>query len=184
MSLGYLGEIRIFAGSFAPAGWAACEGQLLPISQNEALFSLLGTMWGGDGRTNFQLPDFRDRLVVGSGSGPGLAPRSVAQTGGASTVTIDQAQIPPHTHVLMATTDPATSESPTAGAMLAAAASPTAPAANVGLPYIADIDKAAHRVLAADTVSSPDKNSSHNNEMPALAVTYIIALSGIYPMSE
>ncbi|MFY1113097.1 MAG: tail fiber protein, partial [Methanosarcinaceae archaeon] len=96
----FIGEIRMFAGNFAPRGWAFCDGQLLPISQNTALFSILGTTYGGDGRTTFGLPDLRGRVPVHAGSGPGLSTVRLGDTGGAETVTLSQAQMPSHNHTI------------------------------------------------------------------------------------
>src|SRR5271166_5833783 len=94
----FLGEIRIFGGTFAPLGWAFCQGQLLPIAQNTALFSLLGTTYGGDGVSNFALPDLRGRVPMGMGQGPGLSPYVQGQMGGAESVTLTTQQMPPHSH--------------------------------------------------------------------------------------
>src|SRR6266540_4826913 len=107
MSDPYLGEIRIFAGNFAPRGWAFCLGQLLSISQNTALFSLLGTNFGGDGRTTFGLPNLQGRAPMHWGDGPGLTPRSIGETAGSDTSTLITLQMPAHTHSLVASTSPA-----------------------------------------------------------------------------
>src|SRR5437870_608914 len=108
MAQPYVGEIRMFAGNFAPAGWMFCEGQLLPISENETLFNLIGTTYGGDGQSTFALPDLRGRLPLHQGNGSVLA-----ETGGVEEVTLTVQQIPAHTHALLATTNPASSNSPT-----------------------------------------------------------------------
>ena len=99
----YIGIIKLFAGNFAPRNWALCQGQLLPIAQNQALFSILGTTYGGNGTTNFALPDLRGRTPICFGQGPGLQPYVQGQTGGVETVTLIQTQIPAHTHMLNAT---------------------------------------------------------------------------------
>src|SRR6266436_6571813 len=108
MSSPFLAEIRIFACNFAPTGWATCDGQLLPISQNTALFSLLGTFYGGDGRSNFALPNFQDRVPLHQGQGPGLSPREVGESGGQASVTLTSAQMPAHTHTLNSAASPGT----------------------------------------------------------------------------
>ena len=101
MAQPYVGEIRMFAGNFAPAGWMFCEGQLLPISENETLFQLIGTTYGGDGQSTFALPDLRGRLPIHQGSGPGLSIRQIGESGGAEEVTLTAAQMPAHNHPLL-----------------------------------------------------------------------------------
>src|ERR1700686_3976295 len=108
MSNQFVAEIRIFAGNFAPIGWATCDGQLLPISQNTALFSLLGTMYGGDGKTNFALPDLQGRVPISAGQGPGLSNYSQGEEGGTENVTLLSTENAPHNHSFNATTDGAT----------------------------------------------------------------------------
>ncbi len=105
----FLGEIMLFGGSFAPRGWALCDGQILSINQNQSLFSLLGTIYGGDGRTTFALPDLRGRAPLHQGTGPGLTPRSMGYKSGSEQVALSQNQMPSHTHALMASTDEADS---------------------------------------------------------------------------
>ncbi|MBD3756388.1 MAG: phage tail protein, partial [Gammaproteobacteria bacterium] len=112
MSEPFVGEIRMFAGNFAPRGWAFCDGQLLAVSQNDALFSLLGTIYGGDGRTTFGLPDMRGRIPVHQGSGPGLSPRRLGSKSGAETETLTVNQMPSHTHFFLADKNPADLISP------------------------------------------------------------------------
>ncbi len=163
----YVAEIRIFGGNFAPTGWALCNGQLLPISQNTALFSLLGTMYGGDGKTTFALPDLTDRAPMHWGQGPGLSDRSQGEETGTPTVTLLASEIPVHTHQLQASGDDANSLSP-AGA-------------TGGLSpfefYRTDVDTFMNPVALALTGSSVP----HNNRQPLLGLTFIIALQGIYP---
>ena len=112
MSEPFVGEIRMFAGNFAPRGWAFCDGQLLAVSQNDALFSLLGTIYGGDGRTTFGLPDLRGRIPIHAGTGPGLSPRRLGAKGGAENVTLTVNQMPSHNHGLRASADPTTTPNP------------------------------------------------------------------------
>lgn len=166
----YIGEIRMFAGNFAPAGWAKCEGQLLPIAQNTALFSLLGTTYGGDGQTTFALPDLRGRVPMGDGSGPGLTPRILGETAGSETNTLTIAQMPAHNHTVNASTADGDQNVPTG----------TIPANTKTL------DKE-YTATSANTVMSPSMigvsggSQPVNNVQPFLSVTFIIALQGIYP---
>jgi microcystin-dependent protein len=160
----YVGEIRIFAGNFAPAGWMFCDGQLLPISENETLFNLLGTMYGGDGQSTFGLPDLRGRLPLHQGNGFVLA-----QNGGAETVTLQTQQIPAHTHPMLASTAPGTQNSPSN--------SVTASSASI-LLYIQDVTD---NNLAASAVSPAGGSQPHTNFQPYLCVNFIISLFGIFP---
>ena len=116
MSDPFIGEIKMFGGNFAPRDFAFCDGQLLPIAQNTALFSLLGTMYGGDGRTTFALPDLRSRVPIGQGQGPGLSPRSIGETVGSPSVTLLASQLPPHGHAQQASTNAATAAAGPSGA--------------------------------------------------------------------
>jgi microcystin-dependent protein len=160
----YVGEIRIFAGNFAPAGWMFCDGQLLPISENETLFNLLGTTYGGDGQSTFGLPDLRGRLPLHQGNGFVLA-----QNGGAETVTLQTQQIPAHTHPMLASTAPGTQNSPSN--------SVTASSASI-LLYIQDVTD---NNLAASAVSPAGGSQPHTNFQPYLCVNFIISLFGIFP---
>ena len=164
MSQPFVGEIRIFAGNFAPAGWMFCEGQLLPISENETLFALIGTTYGGDGESTFALPDLRGRLPLHQGNGFILA-----ETGGAEEITLTVQQIPTHTHPLTATTAVGTAASPQ-GSVLAASGS-----SNVyrqGPSAVA---------LSNQTVAPVGGSQPHTNFQPYLCVDFIISLFGIFP---
>ena len=174
---GTIGEIRIFAGNFAPRNWAFCEGQLLPIAQNSALFSILGTIYGGDGRTTFALPDLRGRVPIGPGHGPGLSDYREGQKGGVETVTLNITQIPSHTHSASGTVTPLAR---------VGAGDETNPAGG----YMAN----ANSDLYADSGSTPmgaspvtinvgnsGGNQSHENRQPYLAIYYIICMYGIFP---
>lgn len=161
----------MFAGNFAPRGWALCDGQLLAISQNDALFSLLGTIYGGDGRTTFGLPEMRGRLPIHTGSGPGLSPRTMGVRTGAENQTITANQVPSHNHSMRVSSAAGTENIPSGGLL---ASSPGVrlfrPTPPVG------------ETLAADTVGpNAGGSQSHNNLMPFLCVNFIIALVGIYP---
>lgn len=160
----------MFAGNFAPRGWAFCDGQLLAVSQNDALFSLLGTIYGGDGQTTFGLPDMRGRIPVHPGSGPGLSPRTLGARGGAETVTLTVNQLPSHGHAPFRASTDRGNETGAAGNLLAE--SP-----NVSL-YVED---PAFDNLAPESVASVGGSRSHDNLMPYLCVHFIIALVGIYP---
>jgi microcystin-dependent protein len=169
MSDPFVGEIRMFAGNFAPRNYAFCDGQLLAISQNDALFSLLGTTYGGDGRTTFGLPDLRGRLPIHMGSGPGLTPRSLGSRSGSETVTLTEAQIPRHRHGVRAVQSRANSGDPQ-GALLAAADS------NVYR------SPGSLTNLAGESIAdSTGAGQSHANVQPFLCVNFIIALFGVYP---
>ena len=169
MSEPFVGEIRMFAGNLAPRNWALCDGQLLAISQNDALFSLLGTVYGGDGRTTFGLPDLRGRIPLHAGSGPGLSPRSLGSKAGSENVTLTSTHLPNHRHPWKATGNGAIAPSP-AEALLAQ----TQPDI-----YIDNIDDPAG--LAPQAVSSVGGSGAHTNTMPFLCVNFIIALFGIFP---
>lgn len=175
----YLGEIRLFAGNYAPRGWALCHGQTLAIAQYQGLYQLIGTSWGGDGTSTFQLPDLRGRLMIGSGHGPSLTSRSISDRGGSETVTLSLSQIPPHTHGLIATNNKATSSVPDPTRIFAAAASPTAPAGSEGLPYA--VAGTTLRKLNTDTIGVSGTGAPHDNMMPCFAINHIIALTGDYP---
>ena len=168
MSEPFVGEIRMFAGNFAPRGWAFCDGQLLAVSQNDALFSLLGTIYGGDGRTTFGLPDLRGRIPIHAGTGPGLSPRRLGSKGGAEEVTLTVNQLPSHGHPFQGTNAPATSRDPIGNS----------PAEALFDAYVEDLSPAP---LAASAVSNVGGSRSHTNLMPFLCVHFIIALVGIYP---
>ena len=169
MSEPFVGEIRMFAGNFAPRGWAFCDGQLLAVSQNDALFSLLGTIYGGDGRTTFGLPDMRGRIPLHQGHGPGLSERRLGSKGGSEKETLTTNQLASHTHEFMANTTTADSGDPT-NRVLAAVS-------GFNL-YRADIQDVS---LAQGEIHNAGGSQSHTNLMPTLCVHFIIALVGIYP---
>ena len=173
MSDPFVGEIRMFAGNFAPRGWAYCDGQLLAVSQNDALFSLFGTIYGGDGRVTFGLPDLRGRVPIHYGSGPGLTPRNIGSKSGSETVTLTVNQLPQHSHTFQASTDLATEASPAAKVP---AASPTN---DIYGPNMAPIVN-----LASTSLSSIGGSQSHTNIMPFQCINFIVALYGIYPSRQ
>lgn len=169
MSEPFVGEIRMFAGNFAPRGWAFCDGQLLSVSQNDALFSLLGTIYGGDGRTTFGLPDLRGRIPVHAGTGPGLSPRALGAKAGAEETTLTVNQLPSHSH------GPVQANSQ--------AAADTRPGGDVNASTSVDvyINDAADLNMNSGAVTSIGGSRSHTNLQPFLCVHFIIALVGIYP---
>lgn len=166
----FLASILLFAGNFAPSGWAFCNGQILPISQNQALFALLGTTYGGDGRSTFALPDLRGRVPVHFGQGPGLSNYSLGQVNGAENTTLTVANLPAHTHQLNATTEAGSTSVPT-GAYLG----------NTGA-----LDREYNTtgtVVAMNTgaIGVAGQSQPFTNVQPYLAVSFIIALQGIFP---
>lgn len=171
MSEAYVGEIRPFAGNFAPAGWALCDGSLLPIADNQALFALIGTTFGGNGQTTFGLPDLRGRCPIHQGTGAGLSPYTIGQPVGVETVTLTTAQMASHTHSFGGTT--AAGNTPTPGATVVPASTPS------GFPIY---DGTANPVaLSSQAVTTAGGSTPHDNRQPYLAITYIISLFGIFP---
>jgi len=166
MAQPYVGEIRMFAGNFAPAGWMFCEGQLLPISENETLFQLIGTTYGGDGQSTFSLPDLRGRLPLHQGNGFILA-----ETGGAEEITLTIPQIPAHSHPLLGSLNTATSLTANNGLFCASTGATVS-------PYGSD---APRTNLAAQTISPVGGSQPHTNFQPYLCVDFIISLFGIFP---
>jgi microcystin-dependent protein len=169
MAQPYVGEIRMFAGNFAPAGWRFCEGQLLPISENETLFQLIGTTYGGDGQSTFALPDLRGRLPIHQGQGTGLSNRVLAETGGAEEITLTVQQIPAHSHSMQASMNIATQSSP-ANNVLAQS--------TLAQMYVADV---ADTTLAPTSIGATGGSQPHTNFQPYLCVDFIISLFGIFP---
>jgi microcystin-dependent protein len=165
----FVGEIRITGFNFAPTGWALCNGQILPISQNTALFSLLGTYYGGDGRSTFALPNLQDRSAVHWGQGPGLSPRVLGETGGEASVTLAANEMPAHSHALLADAA-ATTGTP----------SPTVDLAQTPGPAIYG-GTSNPVAMAASALSVAGGGQPHENRQPYLVLNYIIALQGIYP---
>jgi microcystin-dependent protein len=166
MSQPYVGEIRMFAGNFAPAGWMFCEGQLLPISEYETLFNLIGTTYGGDGQSTFALPDLRGRLPVHFGNG-----FTLAETGGVETVTLNVPQIPSHSHPFLATADLSAASTPSN--TLLAAISVTG--SEIYAPAAGTV------AMAPNTISSTGGSQPHDNFQPYLCVDFIISLFGVFP---
>lgn len=166
----YIGEIRLFAGSYAPEGWEMCDGRSLSISDHEALYSLIGDTWGGDTQS-FRLPNLMGRVPIGSGTGTGLSPRILGQTGGAAEAF---AELPAHSHRFMASKADATSGDPNT-LMLAK----VVPSSTTSGLYLNASGKA--QVMAGDSLTKSGTGGAHENVMPSLALTYIICLIGEYP---
>jgi microcystin-dependent protein len=165
----YVGEIRMFAGNFPPNGWMFCQGQTLPISENEVLFQLIGTTYGGDGQETFQLPDLQSRVPIHVGTGPGGTTYNIGEKAGVESVTLTTQQIPIHTHALMATTNTAQQTQAT-GQVLANSAT--------ALMYIEDSPSAA---LNANAIAPAGGSQPHGNLQPYLCINFIISLFGVFP---
>lgn len=179
-----IGEIRMFGGNFAPRAWALCQGQLLAISSNQALFSILGTTYGGDGRTTFGLPDLRGRTAISAGNGPGLSDRRLGARSGTETVTLNSTQMPSHSHIAQATVSgPIQIGVSTDGPDSTAGSGKTLAAANIfneedAAGFLGNVGAA---LTSQVTVLNQGGSQSHNNMQPYLVVNYIIALQGIFP---
>jgi microcystin-dependent protein len=167
----FLAEIRIFPFNFAPKGWAFCDGQILPLSQNTALFSLLGTTYGGDGKSNFALPNMQGNAPMHPGQGPGLSLHDLGETGGSDTVTLLESEIPSHSHGMMAQAAIASSQTPgpTVGFARSKGIAPYNPV-TTGLVNLSD-----------NAVAPAGGDQPHNNLMPYLTLNFCIALQGVYP---
>ncbi|MGY2046547.1 phage tail protein [Methylobacterium sp. JK268] len=184
MTTPYIGQIMLFAGTFAPKGWAFCQGQILPIAQNQALFAILGTTYGGNGTTTFALPDLRGRVPLGTGQAPGSGTNyQPGQTVGSESTTLTVAQIPSHAHSVAVTMDatPGSTSAPAANTgniaqvVLAAGRPPTlAPSFTTGTP-------AAPVALNPTTSGVQGGSQPHSNLQPSMAMNYIIALQGVFP---
>ncbi|HEY0314620.1 MAG TPA: tail fiber protein [Allosphingosinicella sp.] len=167
----FVAEIRIFPFNFAPKGWAFCDGQLLPLSQNTALFSLLGTTYGGDGKSNFALPDLQGRTPMQPGQGNGLSLRDLGETGGEETVTLLDSEMPAHNHTLNGVNILSTTTTPTATSVLSKSFNGNAYADTSG-----GLTAMAFQALPIAGASLP-----HNNMMPYLTLSFCIALQGVFP---
>lgn len=165
----FVAEIRIFPFNFAPKGWAFCDGQILPLSQNTALFSLLGTTYGGDGKSNFALPNMQGNVPMHPGQGPGLSLHDLGETGGSDTVTLLESEIPSHSHSVTVSQSDATDQTP-ANLNFAAGVGIGAYAAPGALTQLSD-----------NAIAPAGGDQPHNNLMPYLTLNFCIALQGVYP---
>ena len=168
----FVAEIRIFPFNFAPKGWAWCDGQLLPLSQNTALFSLLGTTYGGDGKSNFALPDLQGRAPMHPGQGPGLSLHDLGETGGSETVTLLESEIPSHSHALRASLDDGDLGAPGATRSLAKSGN--------GVIYTSNTASGTP-AMAAEGLAPAGGDQPHNNMQPYLTFYFAIALQGVFP---
>jgi microcystin-dependent protein len=179
MSDPFVAEIKIFAGNFAPRGWAFCNGQLLPIAQNTALFSLIGTTYGGDGRTTTALPNLEDRAPMHPGNGPGLTSRRLGETGGVATVTLSASNMPTHDHAFLGTDSPASTNAPgndpASASIVARSVDGNAYDSTATSP-----DGSLHETTLSNFGSGTP--GGYNNLQPYLKLNFIIALVGTYPL--
>lgn len=166
----FIGEIRPFAFNFAPTGWAQCNGQLLPIAQNTAVFSLLGTFYGGNGTSNFALPNLQGNVALGFGNGPGLTSREIGEVGGETDVTLLVSELPSHTHALYGDATAASQTSPTNAL----------PAVTVRPAYAAAADTNGQD-LNGQSIQNSGNSLPHNNMQPYVVINYCIALQGVFP---
>jgi len=167
----FVAEIRIFPFNFPPKGWAFCNGQLLPISQNTALFSLVGTFYGGDGKSTFALPNLEGSAPMHAGQGPGLSQRFIGEASGSQTVTLLQSEMPAHSHALNANTTTASKSLPTGNSFAKGSAI---------IPYLAPAG-APLVGMAGQTISPAGGDQPHNNMQPFLTLSFCIALQGVFP---
>jgi microcystin-dependent protein len=183
MSDQFVGEVRLFAGSYPPSGWALCNGGSLPIATNQELYSLIGVTYGGDGRTNFNLPDLRSRLPVGTGTSSAGTPYKLGQTAGSETVVLQTAQIPLHGHNLLANPSAASTGDPTNNYLAQSANS--SGGANADAHYLSSAVSAPTAVqLNGNAVAFTGQSAAHPNVMPSYCVNFIIALTGFYPQFQ
>ena len=171
----FIGEIRLFAGTYAPQGWLLCQGQLIGISDNETLYTLLGTTYGGDGQSTFGLPNLQGSLPIGQGQGPDLTNRIIGQQLGSETVTLTQAQIPAHSHAVYATSETATTVTPGPGVMLATVPNPQ------GFYDGGTANPPTKAAFSNSAVGVAGGSQPHSNHMPTASINYIIATVGIFP---
>ncbi|MBW8875467.1 MAG: phage tail protein [Acidobacteria bacterium] len=169
----FVAEIRIFPFNFAPKGWAFCDGQILPLSQNTALFSLLGTTYGGDGKSNFALPNMQGNVPMHPGQGPGLSLHDLGETGGSETVTLLESEIPAHSHTMMSLPAPANRTAPIGNSI--------ARVQGTSGPYVPASPTPAPANMNDNAVTPAGGDQPHNDMQPYLTLNFCIALQGVYP---
>lgn len=178
MSQPYVGQILMFAGTFAPAGWMICQGQTIPISENETLFNLIGTTYGGDGQSTFQLPDMQGRVPVHMGQGGGLSNYVIGQSGGVESVTLNVQQIPQHNHMVYTNNNQGSVSTPNSGTIMSSQnIGNGSNTPNMFAPYAAGTVV----TMPNTTVQNTGGSQPHENIQPILTVTYVISLFGVYP---
>lgn len=170
MAQPFIGEIRMFAGNFRPVGWEFCDGQLMPISENDALFTLIGTTYGGDGQETFALPNLQSRIPIHQGTGAGLTQRILGDTGGTESVTLTVNQIPSHTHPMLVSQAPGTGTAPANNVL--------ASGSNVSIYRPATIPNQPMNALSVTPVGG---SQPHENQQPYLVISFIISMFGIFP---
>ena len=178
MAQPYLSQITMFGGNFAPKNYALCNGQLLAINQYQALFSLLGTQFGGNGVQNFALPNLQSSLPISMGQGPGLSSYNIGQTGGAPYVTLNQQQVPPHSHGFMCAPTPSATTSPSVSGNVPGSPSASGAALYATPPGTPPLQPQA---MGAGSCAPAGGSQPHSNLMPSLCITFIIALAGVFP---
>jgi microcystin-dependent protein len=181
MAQPYLSQITMFGGNFAPKNYALCNGQLLAIQQYTALFSLLGTQFGGDGVRTFGLPNLQSALPVGMGQGPGLSNYTIGQIGGAPNVTLNQSMCPPHQHFMQAVNNASATTSMSVSNTVLFGRPPASGATLYANPPQSGQPSLTPQVMASGVCSFQGNNQPHSNLMPSLCITFIIALVGVYP---
>ena len=174
----FVGEIRLFGFNFAPIGWAQCNGQLLSISQNAALFSLLGTNFGGNGTSNFALPNLQGFVPIDQGAGPNLTPFSVGETGGTTTITLNINEMPRHTHAITALPINATAETPVAGSRLSQGHGGSR---GTSYPVRTYTTNAPGTTLSPSAVGVAGGSLPHENMQPSLVMNWCVAMAGVFP---
>ena len=183
MSEPFVAEIRILPYTFVPRSWASCDGQILPISQNQALFALIGTIYGGDGITTMQLPDLRARAPIHKGRGPGLTPRQQGQRLGQASVTLTQAEMPAHQHTIRAVSVPADQPAP-AGHALANAVQPGGGGRSQPLQMYAPASTSPGVQMSAAIMTTAGGSQAHENRQPFLGIQFCMSMQGVFPSRD
>ncbi|NOX43740.1 MAG: phage tail protein [Gammaproteobacteria bacterium] len=176
MSEPFIAEVRMWGCNYAPRGWAFCDGQLLPVAENTALFSLVGTLYGGDGRTTLGLPNLTDRSPMQQGSGPGLSSRPIGQFGGTAQEVLAEAQIPTHDHIVRGVTAAGSAATPASDLYMGQDKSSRGESI-----FYTSTDTTMNTTLSAEAIGASGSSQAHENQQPFLGVNFCIALQGIYP---